>query len=88
MAAGALNCPLAATIVALYSNDMGWSSARLVPRFDDPTGIPPIPLKLIMVGLLYTLPSAIVPSWQERHIIDDPSGCPGTAFMVELEYNV
>ncbi len=33
-----------------------------------------------------TLPSAIVPSWQDRHIFEEPVGCPGEESSELLEY--
>ena len=62
MAAGEFNCPLVVASVVLYTNDIGWSSAKFVPRLVLPDGIVVTPPKLIREGWLYTLPNAIVPS--------------------------
>jgi hypothetical protein len=51
-------------------------------------GIIPVPLKGILDDLLATLPNAIVPSWQERHITEEPSGWPIVALSVLLAYKV
>ena len=70
------NCPSEATSVASYIKEMGWSSDRSVPR-----------LLLLPGGRgLVVLPSAMVPSWQERHKMDDPSGClEGSTGIFEVE---
>jgi hypothetical protein len=44
------------------------------------------PLNGISVGEEAIAPSAIVPSWQLKHIRDDPVGCPTSAFSVEEKY--
>ena len=73
---------------ASYVKEIGWSSLRSVERLLSPEGIVVVVAKLIGVRLLNTFPKAIVPSWQERHKIEEPSGCPGNACMVELLYRV
>jgi hypothetical protein len=55
-----------------------------VERLLGPTGIFTVLAKLITVERLNTSPKAIVPSWQERHSIEEPLGCPGIAFIVLL----
>jgi len=44
------------------------------------------PLNGISVGEETIAPSAMVPSWQLKHIRDAPVGCPTSAFSVEEKY--
>ena len=63
----------------------------MVPRLDLPAGNVVIDPKLIGEGRLITFPKATVPSWQDRHIIDAPSGLVGAEAVyciVELAYMV
>jgi hypothetical protein len=69
--------------------EIGWSFARSVVRLLNPAGIVVTPpAKVIGEGKLRTLPRAIVPSWQDKQRIEEPSGWPGTAWVVELLYNI
>lgn len=88
IARGVISCPSATAKVELYKNDMGWSLDKSVDRFFLPAGITVTPPANETVGLFTRLPKATVPSWQERHNIEEPSGCPGMAFKVELLYSV
>ena len=73
--AGSTSSPSFVCTVWSKTNDTGWSLIRSVPSRARPAGnTPPAPVPVIAIvpgvlvpGMASTAPSAIVPSWHERH---------------------
>src|SRR5262249_31399631 len=80
----ASSCPPPVSDVA-YAKLMGWSSERSGPRAGGPGGIRAAPAMEMGPCRLRTLPSAMVPSWQERQSLEAPVGWPGLA-LSELDW--
>ena len=68
---GVSNCPSATARAALKTNETGWSFDKSVVRF--PRGMVPVAIVMGVEGLI-TFPSAMVPSWQDRHKTEEPFG--------------
>ena len=73
------------------AKEMGWVPRRSVPRLAGwPAGsLPPGALSRSLISRVRVWPSAMVPSWQERQMRDEPVGRDvALARLVELEYGV